>query len=75
MTTYEYLTKEIGEKRCKELARAGIVSVQVLMYADIYRWHLANGKSRRKTASQFKMPESSVGYAIMRMKKQITIEQ
>lgn len=71
MTTYEYLTQEIGLDKVKQLARAGVVNIQVLMYAEIYQWHRENGNSRRRTAQQFKMPESSVGYAIMRMRKQI----
>lgn len=71
MTVYDYITKHVGEERLKVMIRAGLISINVLQYKDIFECHIANGRSKRKTAMELGMPESTVGYAVAQMDKEI----
>lgn len=71
MTTYDYLTTVIGVDKVQTLVRAGVVSANTMLYMQIYKFHIENGKKRSLTMKQFGMPIASIGYALQLMKREI----
>lgn len=69
MTTYEYIQTEVTPTRFHELVRAGLVPLQTAFHLQVYEWHMDNGRSQQKTAEHFRIPKSSVGYAVRKMKR------
>lgn len=73
MTTYEYITKRIGKERFDEHVRAGIISMNLKVYLQIYEWHMSNGRKRNVTAEHFKVSNGLVGYAVYTMRREVNV--
>lgn len=69
MTVFEYM--QDNKNAFHRMAAAGIVSMRLLWYYDIYEWHIANGCSKKGTAEHFGQPQSTIGYAVSRMTQQM----
>lgn len=75
MSIYEYIQREITRERFNELVRVGLINVHTSAHLEIYEWHIRNGRSQMKTAKHFRIPASSVGYAVTKMTRQINTKQ
>ena len=71
MTTYDYLTTIVGTDKVQTLARTGVISAKMILYMQIYKFHIENGRKRSLTMEHFGMPIASVGYALQLMKREI----
>lgn len=71
MTAFELVTSTLTAEQINRLAHAGIIAPNTAMYIKIYAWHIANGKSKQKTAEHFRLKPSTAGYAISQMNKTV----
>ncbi len=71
MTAFELVTSTLTAEQIKQLSHAGIIAPNTAQYIEIYAWHIANGKSKQKTADHFRLKPSTAGYAISQMNKSI----
>lgn len=71
MTAFEYITGTISQEQIEKLSKCGILAPNTAQAVTIYRWHISNGRSKKKTAEHFGMKPSTTAYWISIMNKQI----
>lgn len=71
MTTYDYIKGTLTDDQIRGLSRAGIIAPNTAQYIEIYAWHIANGRSKKRTAEHFGLKPSTTAYAISQMNKPI----
>ena len=73
MNAFELVTSTLTAEQINRLAHAGIIAPNTAMYIEIYAWHIANGRSKQKTADHFRLKLSTAGYAISQMNKTVRV--
>jgi len=71
MNAFELVNSTLTKDQISRLARAGIIAPNTAQYVEIYAWHIANGRSKQKTAQHFGMKPSTTAYAISQMSKTV----
>ena len=73
MNAFELVTSTLTAEQINRLAHAGIFFFNDTATTEIYTWHIANGKSKQKTAEHFRLKLSTAGYAISQMNKTVRV--
>ena len=72
MTRYEYM-EQMGEELAKELVKMGLMSTRYIEYFKICKFHKEHGNKRSITCKHFRVPYSTIGYALRVMTNDIKI--